>query len=161
IYFQAPQPPQGWTGVRSATVDPPACIQLSKAVFKNQSEDCLFLNVYTPKIETSQPVIVYFHHGCFARGSARSDFLGPEYLMDRDIVLVVVNSRLGPFGYLSTGDRFSVGNYGLKDQTAALKWVKENINRFGGNPDTVTIAGYDSGSTSVFLHTVSPMSRGN
>ncbi|KAL1132551.1 hypothetical protein AAG570_010503, partial [Ranatra chinensis] len=110
--------------------------------------------------EAKFPVIVYFHQGDFIFGTSRSDVLGPQYLLDRDIVLVAPQSRLGPLGYLSSGDEHAQGNFGLKDQAAALRWVRENISNFGGNPNSVTIAGYGTGSTSVYLHMMSPLSKG-
>ncbi|PNF24245.1 Esterase FE4 [Cryptotermes secundus] len=107
-----------------------------------------------------RPVMVFFHPGGFYGLTAHSKAYGPEYLLDQDIVLVTTNYRIGALGFLSTGDRVLPGNYGMKDQVATLQWVKQNIAAFGGNPDSVTIAGYSAGSISVMLHMVSPMSRG-
>lgn len=86
--------------------------------------------------------------------------MGPQYLLDQEVVLVVPQYRLGVLGFISTGDKEAPGNNGLKDQVLALKWVKENIHAFGGNPESVTIAGYNAGAASVTLHLVSPMSHG-
>ncbi|PSN44657.1 hypothetical protein C0J52_15734 [Blattella germanica] len=108
----------------------------------------------------NRPVVVYFHAGGFFGYTGASSMHGPQYLMDKDIVLVVPNYRLSAFGFLSTGDGVLPGNYGMKDQVATLRWVKQNIAAFGGNPNSVTIAGCSAGGISVWLHMMSPMSRG-
>lgn len=120
------------------------------------------MNVYSKDIFTadSKPVIVYFHSGGFYEGSARSDELGPQYFLRRDIVLVTVNYRLSALGFLSTGTEEAPGNNGLKDQVIALRWVRDHIHAFGGNPHSVTILGYSAGGMSITLHLVSPMSKG-
>ncbi|XP_075986055.1 juvenile hormone esterase-like [Anticarsia gemmatalis] len=125
-------------------------------------EDCLTLNVYTANHNSSKlvPVIFYIHAGGFYSLSGRSDYAGPQYLLDRDVVLVTINYRLGSLGFLALGNRDAPGNNGLKDQVTALKWVQRNIEAFGGDPALVTIAGCDSGATSVILHMISPMSKG-
>lgn len=85
---------------------------------------------------------------------------GPNIIMDRNVIYVNFNYRLGPLGFLSTEDEVLPGNLGLKDQVAALKWIKENIQYFGGNPDSVTLTGVSAGGSSVQLHYLSPLSRG-
>nr|QIK02109.1 carboxylesterase 9 [Holotrichia parallela] len=163
LRFQPPVPAEKWDGLFNATVDGAACPQPN---VEQTSEDCLFLNVYTTKVpkgnqdKEKRPVMVFLHHGDFYSNSGRSTDIGPQYLLDQEIVLVVPNYRLGTLGFLSTGDKEAPGNYGLKDQVQALKWVKDNIAAFGGNPDAVTIAGYCSGGASVSLHLVSPLSKG-
>lgn len=117
---------------------------------------CLQIN----NVVNSRPVLVFIHRGEFNYGTAMSILLGPDYLMDHDIVLVTINYRLGALGFFSTGDKHAPGNYGMKDQVAALKWVKNNIQFFGGDPNRVTIAGKNAGAASIGLHLVSPMSRG-
>lgn len=107
-----------------------------------------------------KPVIAYIHGGAFFRGSGHSYFVGPEYIMDRDVVLVAINYRLGALGFFSTGTADAPGNAGMKDQVLALKWIQRNIRAFGGDPDSVTIAGQSAGSMSVTLHLLSPMSVG-
>lgn len=89
-----------------------------------------------------------------------NDMSGPSKLMDRDFVYVSFNYRLGPLGFYSTGDSTLPGNYGLKDQVFALQWVQKNIEKFGGNPNSVTITGISSGGASVHLHYFSPLSKG-
>lgn len=126
------------------------------------SEDCLRLNVYSKNISKSalKSVIVFIHSGNFYEGSGRSDQFGPQYMMRRDIVLVTMNYRLGVLGFLSTGTPEAPGNNGLKDQVVALRWVKSNIQSFGGDPNSITLMGHGAGGMSVTLHMVSPMSRG-
>lgn len=126
------------------------------------SEDCLRVNVYTRQATEDylRPVFIYIHGGGFSELSGQYIFFGPEYLMDHDIILVTLNYRLGTLGYFSTGDKYAPGNYGLKDQAQALKWVRDNIRYFGGNPHQVTIGGESAGGVSVGLHLISPMSRG-
>lgn len=126
------------------------------------------MNVYTRelpqkwnKFSLSVPVLVYIHPGGFYSLSGQSkNYAGPKNLMDRKIVLVTVNYRLGALGFMSTGTRECPGNAGLKDQVMALKWIQRNIHKFGGNPESVTIMGYSAGAMSVTLHMVSPMSNG-
>ncbi|KAL7289596.1 hypothetical protein TKK_0016454 [Trichogramma kaykai] len=161
--FKPPVPVDPWSGTFDASEEGPSCplIQVPELA----SEDCLRLNVYTTKLPTrpravERPVIVFFHPGGFYGFSAQSYVWGPQYYLDQDVVLVTVNYRLGTFGFLSTGDSRAPGNLGLKDQAVALRWIQRNIASFGGDPKSVTIAGYSAGSWSVVLHTMSPMSRG-
>lgn len=121
-------------------------------------EDCLYLNIYgVPNPHKLLPVIVYIHGGGFFFGSART--YGPAYLLQKDVILVTIQYRLGVLGFLSTGDHVCPGNQGLKDQALALKWVHDNIHAFGGNRDKVTILGQSAGSASVHLHMLSHSSR--
>ncbi|KDR15440.1 Esterase FE4 [Zootermopsis nevadensis] len=103
-------------------------------------------------------VIVNIHGGAFIFGAGSDS--GPKYLMDRDLVFVTFNYRLGPLGFLSTEDEVVPGNMGLKDQTAALRWVQRNIASFGGNPASITITGQSAGGASVHYHYLSPLSHG-
>ncbi|XP_043269346.1 uncharacterized protein [Venturia canescens] len=164
--FKQAVPLAPWDGVFDASQEGPSCPQPGG---RNQSEDCLRLNVYTTKLPSrnkgaevnpKRPVIVYFHPGAFYVFTGQSRTVGPHYLLDQEIVLVTVNYRLGSLGFLSTGDAVAPGNLGLKDQVEALRWVKKNIGKFGGDPNSVTITGYSAGSWSVSLHLLSPMSRG-
>ncbi|XP_017776429.1 PREDICTED: esterase E4-like [Nicrophorus vespilloides] len=162
LRFKPPVDPEKWEGVYNATQDGIAC---SQPDIPNSGEDCLLLNVYSPKVpkgndSPKKPVLVFFHAGDFTDQSSISSLLGPQYLLDQDLVLVTANYRLGIFGFINTGDKEATGNYGLLDQLEALKWVKANIAAFGGNPDSVTIAGSGSGGFSVSLHLVSPLSKG-
>ncbi|XP_048487272.1 uncharacterized protein LOC105398756 isoform X2 [Plutella xylostella] len=145
-----------------ASAEGPACpTRAPEEYYVNFSEDCLRVNVYTPGNSSRPlPVIVFIHAGGFYSMSGRSDLAGPHYLLDRDVVLVTINYRLGSLGFLSTDDELAPGNNGLKDQVVALQWVQRNIAAFGGDPNLVTIAGCSAGSYSVLLHMISPMSKG-
>ena len=102
--------------------------------------------------------MVWIHGGAFNTGS--SNIYGAEFLLDRDIVLVTINYRLGIFGFFSTADSVAPGNFGLKDQVLALKWIQENIKAFGGDPKKVTLFGESAGGASVSLHALSDLSTG-
>ena len=104
--------------------------------------------------------MIFFHGGGFQCGSVISAFYGPDHLLDHDIIYIGANFRLGPLGFLSTGDENCPGNNGLKDQTMALRWIQDNIKAFGGNPDRVTIFGESAGGASVTYHMMSPLSKG-
>uniref|UniRef100_A0A1B0G120 Carboxylic ester hydrolase n=1 Tax=Glossina morsitans morsitans TaxID=37546 RepID=A0A1B0G120_GLOMM len=161
LRFQPPQPYNAWKPqVYDATSDGPICPQLTTET-SEISEDCLRLNVYTKNLNDKKPVIVYLHPGGFYSFSAQSKSLaGPQSFMDRDIVLVTVNYRLGSLGFLATGTAEAPGNAGLKDQVVALRWVQQHIRKFGGDCDSVTLWGYSAGSFSIGLHIMSPMSKG-
>ncbi|XDV52673.1 hypothetical protein PO909_021368 [Leuciscus waleckii] len=168
-----PQPAEKWQGVRDATKQPPMCIQdrqasvlelefLSMDVeIPEVSEDCLYLNIYTPvkpgEEDAKLPVMVWIHGGGLSVGSA-SLYDGSVLSAYQDVVVVLIQYRLGLLGFLSTGDEHAPGNYGLLDQVAALQWVQENIHSFGGDPGLVTIFGESSGGVSVSLHVLSPLS---
>ena len=103
-------------------------------------------------------MLLYIFGGAFKSGKP-SDF-GPEFIMNKNIILVMVNYRLGALGFLSTGDSVIPGNMAMKDQTMAMKWTRNNIFNFGGDSSRITIHGHSSGSACVHLHTLSPLSRG-
>lgn len=104
--------------------------------------------------------MVFFHGGGWMCGSGIKSFYGPDYLLDHDIIYIGANFRLGPLGFLSTGQEDCSGNWGLKDQNMVLRWIKENIINFNGNPDLVTIFGESAGGASVTYHMMSPLSKG-
>ncbi|KAL4709654.1 hypothetical protein ACJJTC_007385 [Scirpophaga incertulas] len=164
LRFQAPQPAQPWEGVRQATKHGPVCPHVD--FLTNQtvpgSEDCLYLNVYTPILKPVAllAVMVFIHGGAFKSGSGNSDYYGPDFLINHDIVLVTLNYRLDALGFLCLDTEEVPGNAGMKDQVLALKWVKENIQQFGGDPNNVTIFGESAGGTSCALHVLSPLSKG-
>ncbi|KAL5242172.1 hypothetical protein ACI65C_009582 [Semiaphis heraclei] len=170
LRFKDPVPADPWTGILNATTEPQACIQ--KNLFHYQkvdiligAEDCLYLNVFTPKIPKKDdqellPVMIRIPGGGYLAGSGGLSSNGPHYLLDKDIVIVTFNYRLGILGFFSTENDDLPGNYGMKDQVLALKWVQKNIEKFGGDPKKVTLFGQSAGSASVGLHLLSPMSKG-
>ncbi|WP_395312175.1 carboxylesterase/lipase family protein [Mycobacterium sp. AMU20-3851] len=166
LRWQPPQPAVPWTGVRDATKVGPRCVQDEGGdveMGRQTDEDCLTLNVWTPPpTGEARPVMVWLHGGAFINGNGA--MYDSRWFVDRgDIIVVTVNYRLGALGFLAhpaLGPPGSVGNYGLADQQAALRWVHENIAAFGGDPDKVTIAGESAGGMSVCDHLVAPESRG-
>ncbi|ENN81813.1 hypothetical protein YQE_01818, partial [Dendroctonus ponderosae] len=134
--------------------------EIDKTYVVHGNEDCLYVNIYThtTNLSANLDVLVHIHGGAFMFGGGGS--YGPYIIMDRNIVFVTFNYRLGPLGFATTEDDILPGNVGLKDQTKALKWIKENIKYFGGNPDTITIHGLSAGGASVHLHYMLPASRG-
>ena len=169
LRWRPPRPPADWTGIRDATEFAPSCPQ--SASFNlffppgPVDEDCLYLNVSTPTLRRNAalPVIVWIHGGGLTQDAARN-YDGTELAADGAVV-VTINYRLGALGFLSHPSLASSrdgasGNYGLMDQQAALRWVQENIARFGGDPHKVAIAGQSAGGLSVLTHLVSRGSRG-
>lgn len=171
--WKPPRAAEPWTGVRQCRQYGPACLQpdmsrLTGMTFKNSSEDCLYLNVWTPDRKRSDklPVMVWIHGGGFTIDSAANPYYNGQYLAGKGSVVVSFDYRLGPFGFfahplLSRESEHRVsGNYGLLDQIAALKWVRANISAFGGDPGRVTIFGESAGGRSVALLMVSPLAQG-
>jgi para-nitrobenzyl esterase len=172
LRFRRPQPHEPWSWPRDASRFGPRCPQSPPPAMGEDTEDCLFLNVWTPAESRDErlPVMVFIHGGGHVVGSA-SDPAPPdipalysgEYLSERGVVVVTFNYRLGVFGFLVhaalAGEGEAPGNYGLWDQIAALAWVQRNIAQFGGDPDNVTIFGESAGSVDVCLHVASPHSR--
>ncbi|XP_017476558.1 PREDICTED: venom carboxylesterase-6-like [Rhagoletis zephyria] len=154
-----------WEGTLAARNPKPDCIQKDyvKAGSSIQgSEDCLYLNVYRPLNVGYKklPVLFYLYAGGFSSGSASPQAQGPEYFMDTDeVILVIPAYRLGPFGFLSTNDEEMPGNFGLKDQNLALKWIQKYISAFSGDPDRVTIFGNSAGAAAAHYQLLSPASK--
>ncbi|KAF2900888.1 hypothetical protein ILUMI_05293 [Ignelater luminosus] len=152
--------------ILNATKDAPVCVQSNIIPTKViGSEDCLYINVYVPQLPqqnmTLLPVMVWIYGGAFVGGDSRYTSFGPDYFIDeKNVIIVSFNYRLGIFGFLSTEDDASPGNYGLKDQILALKWVQKNIESFGGNREQVTIFGESAGSASVSYLTQTPLTNG-
>lgn len=160
LRFRSPQPPENWPGVLNATEDGSVCVQGITPNRVNGSEDCLFINVYTPRLYDNLPVMVWIYGGGFIGGDSTYNIYGPDFFMNEDIIFVSFNYRVGIFGFLSTEDEEAPGNYGLKDQLLALKWVRENIEIFGGNPEKVTLVGESAGAASVAYLVQSPLTSG-
>ncbi|XP_063294084.1 carboxylesterase 5A-like [Pelobates fuscus] len=174
LRFARPEPPVPWDSYRDATKDPPMCLQnisilehfmeLSKIKieFPPVSEDCLYLNIFTPadrENNTPLPVMVFIHGGALALGGANL-FNGAALSAYEDVVVVVIQYRLGITGFFCSGYDEAPGNFGFLDQIAALQWVQENIKDFGGNPQSVTIFGISAGGISVSALVLSPLSKG-
>ncbi|KAJ8955012.1 hypothetical protein NQ318_000444 [Aromia moschata] len=162
LRFQAPLPVEPWDGIWDATYERNICYQVTLDT-DSESEDCLIINVYTPvdpSSNASLPVMFFIYGGGYNSGSSERILYGPDYFMFYDVILVTFNYRLGPFGFLSTGDDLIPGNAGLKDQNMALQWVQKNIEYFGGDPEKVTIFGESAGASSVGYQILSPKSEG-
>lgn len=163
LRFKDPQPVEPWTGIKEAKEFGNSCGQVD--FFSHQiigSDDCLYLNVYTPTIDASlkRAVMVWIHGGGFVCGSGDSSIYGPDYIVQKDVVLVTINYRLGVYGFLNLETEEAPGNQGLKDLVMGLKWVQENISNFGGDPNNVTIFGESAGGAAVHYLCISPMSQG-
>jgi para-nitrobenzyl esterase len=173
LRWKEPQPVKNWDGVRRATEFGPRCTQgsmFSDMVFRSNgmSEDCLYLNVWTPAKSASErlPVLVYFFGGGFVAGDGSEPRYDGESMAKKGIVALTVNYRLGVFGFMAHPEltkespHHASGNYALLDQNVALKWVQKNIEAFGGDPRRVTIAGESAGSIAVSAQMASPLSKG-
>ncbi|CAL1547972.1 unnamed protein product [Lymnaea stagnalis] len=160
LRFEPPAAALEWTGVKDAKTPGTICHQKPRAHMEHaRSEDCLNLSVFSPNLNTSHPVLVWIHGGGFHEGSQYGDGSGAT-LTRFGLVVIMINYRLSPFGFLSTGDDVMPGNYGMLDQVMALKWVRKYIHFFGGDPAQVTIAGESAGSHSVAFQILSPLSKG-
>ena len=172
LRWREPQPAQNWTEVKQADKFGAQCMQrrvFSDMVFRasGMSEDCLYLNVWTPakKAGDKLPVLVYFYGGGFIAGDGSEPRYDGAAMARKGIVALTVNYRLGVFGFFSHPEltkeskHSASGNQGLLDQVAALQWVQANIAAFGGDPKKVTIAGESAGSISVSALMASPLSR--
>jgi para-nitrobenzyl esterase len=174
LRWKAPGPVVAWQGVRQCDAFGPECPQAlypTGSMYylppQKQSEDCLYLNVWTAaKRNDKRAVMVWIHGGALTRGSGANRVYDGTALAKKGVVLVTINYRLGPLGYLAHPDltnespQHSSGNYGVLDQIAALKWVQKNIAAFGGDPNRVTIFGESAGSWSVNALVASPLARG-
>ncbi|XP_026318639.1 bile salt-activated lipase-like [Hyposmocoma kahamanoa] len=158
--FQDPYPPPKWEGVYKARYEY-TCPQHIPWLGVIGSEDCLKINVYVPaKAQAPLPVMVWIHGGAFKLGSGGKMLYGPKFLLKKDVILVTFNYRLGILGFLCLGIKEAPGNAGIKDQIAALKWVKKNIAKFGGDPDNVTVFGESAGGASSSVLLASEATKG-
>ncbi|MCX5384388.1 carboxylesterase/lipase family protein [Streptomyces sp. NBC_00083] len=190
LRWRPAQPHPGWSGVRDATADGPSVPQMyaegGDPVLGGHGsppfdEDCLTLNIWTPAVDAGRrPVLFWIHGGGFVSGSGSMPiYSGEEFARDGDIVVVSINYRTGPLGYLYLGDELDAagkgrgaeegedrpcatgaGNFWLTDQLAALRWVHDNITHFGGDPDTITVAGQSGGAVSTAALAGHPEARG-
>jgi para-nitrobenzyl esterase len=169
LRWKPPQPVGTWTRPRMATQFGAACPQRPANWFPyiGWSEDCLYLNVWTPQLSANArlPVLVYFHGGSNTQGYSQMTPLGPA-LAPSGVLVVSANYRLGPFGFLALpaltaeSQHRSSGNYGLLDQVQALRWVRNNIAHFGGDPNRVTVMGQSAGAVDICLLMASPLTAG-
>ncbi len=170
LRFRAPEPAEAWTGVRDASSFAPTAPQGERNIQflpagqpEERSEDCLYLNVFTPGTDdVRRPVLFWIHGGGFTGGSGSGPMYNGAHLAKRgDVVVVTINYRLGALGFLDLGeDGDGSANAGLLDQIAALGWVRENIARFGGDPGSVTLFGESAGGMSVGTLMGTPAAKG-
>ena len=172
LRWREPAPVVPWTGVRDANTFGASCVQQISTWNKQEAtgnqEDCLYLNVWTPEwpSKSAKPVMVWLHGGGNTGGGASVDYFDGVSLSRRGVTLVTINYRLGLFGFFvhpgltAESPHHSSGNYGLLDQVAALRWVAENIARFGGDPKKVTLFGQSAGAIDTGYLLASPLSKG-
>lgn len=178
LRWRAPQPVKPWQGIRKADTFSASCIQHTPEqilpwthefmTHKRVSEDCLYLNVWTPRISprANLPVVVFIHGGAFNSGAGSIAIYNGVHLAETGLVVVTINYRVSVFGFLAypglsaESTHHSSGNYGLLDQIAALRWVRQNIHGFGGDPHRVMIWGQSAGAMSVEALTLSPIAVG-
>lgn len=167
LRWKAPRPARAWQGVRDATAFASQCAQPATPLGNPQPtyvEDCLYLNVTTPRRAGRLPVMVWLHGGGNVNGNSAL-YDGAKLAVDGGVVVVTVNYRLGVLGWLAhsaleAGERYQSGNYGLLDQQAALRWVRRNIAAFGGDPGNVTLFGESAGAADTCAHLASPPAAG-
>lgn len=167
--WMPPAKAEAWTGIRDASKFANHCAQMERGIFTMPSdkEDCLYLNVFTPKADVGVgaklPVMVWFYGGGLYSGES-NDYDGSKLAKRGNVIVVTFNYRVGAFGFLShpaiNAEGHPYANYGIMDQQAALRWVKENIAAFGGDPGNVTLFGQSGGGTSVMANLASPAAKG-
>jgi len=171
LRWKPPASVEPWEGVKETRVFSPACPQPAAAdpgVSLNMSEDCLYLNVWTPAKSADEklPVMIFFYGGAFGKIAGSMQLYNGTALAEKGVIVVTANYRVGALGFLAHPEldaespHNSSGNYGLLDQIAAMQWVRKNIGAFGGDPARVTIFGQSAGAESVLIHLVSPESKG-
>ena len=169
LRWKAPAPVEPWTGVKKTDAFCSACMQAPRAMGNTApvSEDCLYLNVWTPakKADEKIPVVYWIHGGGYSGGSTSTPMYDGTGFAKKGVVFVSVAYRLGPFGFLadpelSKESGHGSGTYGMLDMIAGLKWVKDNISKFGGDPSKVTIFGHSAGGGAVSILAASPLTKG-
>lgn len=174
LRFRPPVKPNPWDGIRDTSEFSPVAAQTSSEVMNylgndisQMSEDCLYLNIWSPAPDHKRrPVLVWIHGGAFVSGSGSSSWYdGESFATKGDIVVVTINYRLGIFGFLHLGEiggqeYATSGNCGILDQVAALEWIQENIEAFGGDPDRVTVFGESAGAMSIGVLLGMPSAKG-
>lgn len=170
LRWRPPQPAPKWDGVRAADQFGPACMQTNQAIanLAPPSEDCLYLNVWTPAKSAGDklPVLFWIHGGGFVAGTPAEQLYHGEWLAKKGVVFVSVGYRLGVFGFLAhpalsaESPHHVSGNYGILDMIAGLQWVQKNIGAFGGDPGKVTIQGESAGAAAVSILCASPLAKG-
>lgn len=175
LRWKPPEPLPRWQGVKDTGEFGDSCVQLranpaASSIYADDpgptSEDCLTLNIWGDVDAQDAPVMVWIHGGALVSGGTRFGMYDGESLARKGVIYVSINYRLGPLGYLAhpelsaESDRGISGNYGLLDQIAALRWIKDNIAAFGGDPERITIAGESAGALSVLYLMASPDARG-
>ena len=172
LRWRDPAPVKPWKGVRDASAFGPSCTQeitgFNRQEGHGSQEDCLYLNVWTSEwpSKSTKPVMVWMHGGSNTAGAASVDYLDGTSMSRRGVVMVTINYRLGIFGFFmhpalaAESPHYTSGNYGYLDQLAALKWVHENISKFGGDPGNVTLFGQSSGAVDTAYLVSSPLSKG-
>ena len=179
--YEYPKQEGAWQGVYDATVFKDCCYQhrafepdekvnpfyhkeFRKGLSFTYSEDCFFLNIWTPKKAENCPVLIFIHGGSFTGGSTDEAYINGERFAEKGIITVAMNYRLGPYGFCAHPDLADssgvCGNYGLFDQTTAIQWVIDNITSFGGNPQKITLMGQSAGAMSVDIHMTNPLLQG-
>merc|ERR1712002_904905 len=170
LRFQPPQPSGSWGGTLVATEDGPVCphkMDYGENIGSyTGEEDCLYLNIYTPTLTRSnnplalKAVMLWIHGGGFSAGSGSEYWYDPVNFMEKDVVVVTINYRLGPLGFLTFGNDLASGNLGLRDQQLAIQWTRNYIQNFGGDPKKITIFGESAGGMSVHAQVLSPHNQG-
>jgi len=160
LRWRSPRPPATWTTPRDATQPGNRCAQLPGAgTPPSVEEDCLYLNVTTPRFARHRPVLVWLHGGGFVAGSG-SEYDARRLAVTGDVVVVTINYRLGVFGIFGHPGLAGSGTFGMEDQQAALRWVKRNAAAFGGDPRRVTLVGQSAGAMAACAHLTSPRAAG-
>ncbi|KAL0858359.1 hypothetical protein ABMA27_012243 [Loxostege sticticalis] len=165
VRFRAPEEPPTHTEVYKAENRAVLCPQFpcnDPLAVPSDNEDCLVLNIFSPTnlLNSTLPVMVFLHGGDFGVGSGSPTFYGPQYLVSHGLCVVTINYRLNAYGFLNLGIKEAPGNAGLKDIRAALRWIKDNIASFGGDPDNVTVFGQGSGGIAALYLTMSESTKG-